>query len=113
MELTNFSLCLRVTQKKRTVVRTNNSSPIALMLWECHSDVEIKGLLLICSNNDIDRIHCMSCKAPVIVVVKDESNGDPAEPECQRGEGEEPDVAHLKQTTINKTQMNDLTQNGR
>ena len=38
----------------------------------------------------------MSYKAPVIVVVKDESNGDPAEPESQRGEREEPDVAHLK-----------------
>ena len=93
-------------------MRTNNSSPIALMLWECHPDVKIKGLLLICSN-EIDRVHCMSCKAPVIVVVKDESNGDPAEPECQRGEGEEPDVAHLKQITITKTQMNDLTQNDR
>ena len=55
----------------------------------------------------------MGYKAPVIVVVQDESNGDPAEPECQGGEGEEPDVAHLKQTTINKTQINDLTQNGR
>ena len=55
----------------------------------------------------------MSYKAPVIVVVQDESNGDPAEPECQGGEGEEPDVAHLKQTTINKTQIHDLTQNGR
>ena len=55
----------------------------------------------------------MGYKAPVIVVVQDESNGDPAEPECQGGEGEEPDVAHLKQITINKTQINYLTQNGR
>ena len=55
----------------------------------------------------------MGYKAPVIVVVQDESNGDPAEPESQGGEREEPDVAHLKQTTINKTQTNDLTQHGR
>ena len=47
----------------------------------------------------------MSYKAPVIVVVQDESNGDPAKPESKGGEGEKPDVAHLKQTTINKTQI--------
>ena len=39
---------------------------------------------------------------PVIVMVKDESNGDPAKPESKGGEGEKPDVAHLKQIAVNK-----------
>ena len=42
---------------------------------------------------------------PVIVMVKDKCNGDPAKPKSQRGEGEQPDVAHLKQTTV-KEQTN-------
>ena len=37
---------------------------------------------------------------PVIVMIKDEGNGDPAKPQSQGGEGEQPDVAHLKQTTV-------------
>ena len=68
------------------------------------------GMLYRCRKNEIYSVQGISYKAPVIVVVKDESNGDPAEPECQGCQGEEPDVAHLKQTTINKTQMNYLTQ---
>ena len=37
---------------------------------------------------------------PVIVMIKDEGNGDPAKPQSQGGKGEQPDVAHLKQTTV-------------
>ena len=37
---------------------------------------------------------------PVIVVIKDEGDGDPAEPKSEGGEGEQPDVAHLKQTAV-------------
>ena len=35
-------------------------------------------------------------------MIKDESNGDPAEPKSEGGEGQQPDVAHLKQTPVNK-----------
>ena len=51
---------------------------------------------------------------PVIVMIKDEGNGDPAKPQSQGGEGEQPDVAHLKQTTVkgqtDKQKMSSLQQ---
>ena len=51
---------------------------------------------------------------PVIVMIKDEGNGDPAKPQSQGGEREQPDVAHLKQTTVkgqtDKQKMSSLQQ---
>ena len=40
----------------------------------------------------------------MIVVIKDESNGDPAEPKSEGGEGEQPYIAHLKQTSVKNKQ---------
>ena len=47
-------------------------------------------------------------------MIKDEGNGDPAKPQSQGGEREQPDVAHLKQTTVkgqtDKQKMSSLQQ---